>query len=159
VFIPRITRIATVLCLAGSTLPAQSSKTPAPAASGNVFRTETKLVIVDTVVTDKKGNYISDLTAKDFRVWEDKTEQTVKSFSHESGSPSGTQKQYVVFFFDDTSMSVSDQTTARQAAAKFTAANFGPNRMMAVADYSGPLKMTQNFTADPELLSKAFRFY
>ena len=112
---------------------------------------------MDAVVTDKKGNYIRDLTAKDFRVWEDKTEQTLKSFSHETGPAPGAQKQYVVFFFDDTSMSVADQTTARQAAAKFTAANFGPNRMMAVADFTGALKMTQNFTADPELLSKAFR--
>src|SRR5205085_2340186 len=116
---------------------------------------ETKLVLVDVVVTDKKGNYIRDLSAKDFRVWEDKTEQTVKSFSHEAGGP--TQNQYAVFFFDDTSMSLSEQSLARQAAAKFTAANFGPHRMMAVVDYTGALKMTQNFTPDPELLSKALR--
>jgi len=154
-----IIRLATVLCLAGITLPAQSSKAPSktPADSGNVFRTEIRLVVVDAVVTDKKGTYIRDLTAKDFRVWEDKTEQTVKSFSFEGSTTPGTQKQYVAFFFDDTSMSLSDQTVARQAAAKFTAANFGPNRMMAVADYSGPLKMTQAFTADPELLAKALR--
>ncbi len=136
---------------------AQSPKNSAPADSPNVFRTETRLVVVDAVVTDKKGNYIRDLTAKDFRVWEDKTEQMLKSFSHETGPTPGAQKQYMLFFFDDTSMSVADQTIARQAAAKFTAANFGPNRLMAVADYTGALKMTQNFTVDPELLSKALR--
>ena len=156
-----IALVTTVLCLAGSTLPAQSSRaqsTPkAPADSGNLIRTETKLVLVDVVVTDKKGNYIRDLTAKDFRVWEDKTEQMVKSFSLEGGEPApGAEKQYLVFFFDVTSMSVADQTAARQAAARYVAANFGPNRMMAVADYGGALKMTQNFTADPELLAKAF---
>jgi hypothetical protein len=43
--------------------------------SGAVIRTETKLVLVDTVVTDKKGNYIHDLEAKDFKVWEDNKEQ------------------------------------------------------------------------------------
>ena len=153
-----ILRVASVLCLAGGALLAQSSKTPAQADSGTVIRTETKLVLVDAVVTDKKGNYVRDLTAKDFRVWEDKTEQTVKSFSLESGEPSpGAQKQYVVLFFDDTGMSLSDQTRARQSAAQFVAANFGPNKMIAVVDFSGPLKMTQNFTADPELLSKALR--
>jgi VWFA-related protein len=149
--------MATVLCLAASTLPAQSPKNNAPADSGNVFRTETKLVLVDAVVTDKKGNYIRDLTAKDFRVWEDKTEQTVKSFSFEGGQSPSAQKQYMVFFFDDTSMSLVDQTRARQSAAQFAAANFGPNRMMAVADFGGALKLTQSFTADPELLSKALR--
>lgn len=150
-----IVRFATLLCLAGSTLPAQKNK--APADSGSVFRTETRLVLVDAVVTDKKGNYIRDLTAKDFRVWEDKTEQTVKSLSFEGSSPAGAQKQYVMFFFDDTGMSLANQTLARQAAAQFVAANFGPNHMMAVADFGGALKLTQNFTADPELLSKALR--
>ena len=82
-------------------------RTNAPADSGNVIRTETRLVLVDAVVTDKKGNYIRDLTAKDFRVWEDKKEQTVTSFSLEGGAPApGTDKQYVVFFFDATSMSI-----------------------------------------------------
>lgn len=152
--IRRIMQIITVLCLAGGALCAQSSK-PAPADSGSVIRTETKLVLVDAVVTDKKGNYIRDLTAKDFRIWEDKTEQMVKSFSLESGEPSGAQKQYLVFFFDLTSMSLPDQAVARQAAGKFVAANFGPNRMMAVADYGGTLKMTQNFTPSPELIAKA----
>ena len=156
--IRRILRFATVLCLAGATLPAQSPKANAPADSGNVIRTETKLVLVDAVVTDKKGNYVRDLTAKDFRVWEDKKEQMVTSFSLESGSPApGADKQYVVFFFDATSMSIADQTSARQAAAQFVAANFGPNRIMAVADFGGALKLSQNFTADPELLAKALR--
>jgi len=151
----RIMQITTVFCLAGGALCAQSSKNT-PTDSGNVIRTESKLVLVDAVVTDKKGNYIRDLTAKDFRVWEDKTEQIVKSFSMESGEPSASvQKQYLVFFFDLTSMSLSDQALARRAAGKFVAANFGPNRMMAVADYGGTLKMTQNFTASPELLAKA----
>ncbi len=153
--IRRLVVFATVLCLTGGTSPAQTPKNNAPADSGNVFRTETKLVLVDAVVTDKKGNYVRDLTAKDFRVWEDKTEQTVKSFSFEGAA--SADKQYVLFFFDDTSMSVADQGRARQSAAQFAAANFGPNRMMAVADFGGALKLTQSFTADPELLSKALR--
>jgi VWFA-related protein len=157
VHIRRVALIASVLCLAAGTLPAQAPKNNAAADSGNVFRTETKLVLVDAVVTDKKGNYVRDLTAKDFRIWEDKNEQVVKSFSFEGAQSPNAQKQYVVFFFDDTSMSLPDQGRARQSAAQFAAANFGPNRMMAVADFGGSLKLTQSFTADPELLSKALR--
>ena len=72
--------LAGVLGLAVVLSPARGQNAQ-PAESGNVIRSETKLVLVDAVVTDKKGGYIRDLTAKDFKVWEDKKEQKVKSFS------------------------------------------------------------------------------
>ncbi len=62
--IQRFMRLAIVLSVAGGIVPAQSSKNPPPADSGNVFRAETRLVIVDAVVTDKKGSYVRDLTVK-----------------------------------------------------------------------------------------------
>ena len=40
---------------------------------------------MDAVVTDKKGAYVHDLEAKDFKVWEDNKEQQIKSFSFEAG--------------------------------------------------------------------------
>lgn len=129
------------------------SRGQAPADSG-VIRTETKLVLVDTVVTDKKGNYVRDLTAKDFRVWEDNKEQTIKSFSFEAdpASPSNSQPRYLVLFFDNASMGIPDQAQARKAALDFIDHNSGPNRLMAIVNYSGSLQIAQNFTADPERL-------
>src|SRR5262245_59396335 len=38
---------------------------------------EIELVNVDVVVTDKKGNFIPNLTAKNFRLFEDKVEQKI----------------------------------------------------------------------------------
>jgi hypothetical protein len=52
--------------------------------TGVVIQTETKLVLVDSVVTDKKGQYVRDLTMKDFKVWEDNKEQTIKTFTFEA---------------------------------------------------------------------------
>src|SRR3979490_890521 len=71
-----------------------------------VIQTETRLVLVDAVVTDKKGNYLRDLTTKDFRVWEDSKEQTIKSFSFEADAagPNKGQKRYMVLFFDNSTM-------------------------------------------------------
>src|SRR5260370_36014584 len=46
-----------------------------------VIKKESKLVLVDSVVTDKKGNYIRDLTQNDFKVFEDNKEQAVSTFS------------------------------------------------------------------------------
>jgi hypothetical protein len=57
------------------------------------IKSETRLVLVDTVVTDKKGNYVRDLTAKDFKVWEDNKEQAVTSFSLEDERASGATVQ------------------------------------------------------------------
>ena len=70
------------------------------------FKAETRLVLVDTVVTDKKGNYITDLQQKDFKVWEDDKEQPVNSFSSETTvAPAGKeQPRYLVLFFDNSTM-------------------------------------------------------
>jgi VWFA-related protein len=143
-----------ILCVAG--LMAQ---TPPPAAAppGPVIKTETRLVLVDTVVTDKKGNYIRDLTAKDFKVWEDNKEQPIKGFSFEAdaGSQAPSQRRYLVLFFDNSTMEMADQTRARQDAAKFIEKNAGPNRMIAIVDFGGRLRIAQNFTDDTERLKKA----
>ncbi|MCI0720284.1 MAG: hypothetical protein L0338_15145, partial [Acidobacteria bacterium] len=40
-----------------------------------------ELVNLDVVVTDKRGNFIPNLTQKNFRVYEDKVEQKVTNFS------------------------------------------------------------------------------
>src|ERR1700685_425352 len=128
------------------------ARAQAPADSG-VIRTETKLVLVDSVVTDKKGNYIHDLTGKEFKVFEDGKEQVIKSFSSESDPASGpNRKHYLVLLFDNSTMNFGDQAHAREAAAKFIQSNGGPNRLMAIANFGGAMQIAQNFTEDPQRL-------
>ena len=107
---------------------AQEPATPAGPPSA-VIKTEAREVLVDTIVTDKHGNYIRDLTAKDFRVWEDDKEQKIKSFQNASdpASPAAVQKHYLVLFFDNSTMNPADQGRARIAAGQFIDANAGPN--------------------------------
>ena len=127
-------------------------------ASGSmpVIKSETRVVLVDAVVTDKKGQYVRDLGQKDFHVLEDNKEQKITSFSFEAdpNSPNNSQKHYMVLLFDNATMNFGDQALARQAAAKFIDANAGPNRLMAVIDYAGGLVVAQNFTADADRLKK-----
>jgi VWFA-related protein len=150
--------IAMAICqLAGFAPLAQAQQPAAEASAGDTtIRKQTRLVLVDTVVTDKKGGYIRDLTLKDFKVWEDNKEQSIKSFSFEqdNGSPEQAQKRYLVLFFDNSTMDMSDQVRARQAAAKFIDANAGPNRLIAVADFGGTVRIAQNFTADATKLKQ-----
>jgi VWFA-related protein len=152
----RLANFGTILVLAGGFAPAQQPKPDAVPDSGAVIRTETKVVLVDTVVTDKKGNYVRNLTAKDFKVWEDNKEQTVKSFSFQSdpGAPGGAQRRYIVLFFDNSTMEPGAQAQARQAAAKFIDSNAGPNRLMAIVNFGGAIQIAQNFTDDAARLKQ-----
>jgi VWFA-related protein len=131
----------------------QSAETPNNA--GVTIRAESRLVLVDVVVTDKKGGYVEDLTQKDFRVWQDDQEQKIASFSFgQSASSPDAQKRHLVLFFDDESMKASDQMLARAAAGKFLDANSRPGTYIAIIDYAGTMQVAQNFTDDTERLKK-----
>src|SRR5437588_51836 len=70
--------------------PAQpQAASPAEQQPAVVIKKESKLVLVDSVVTDKKGNYIRDLTQNDFKVFEDNKEQQVSTFT--TGADAATQ--------------------------------------------------------------------
>jgi VWFA-related protein len=139
----------------------QPSATAAPAATAGqqpIIKKESNLVLVDAVVTDKKGNYVHDLTEKDFKVYEDNKEQPISSFS--SGADvaiqaNNGQRRYLILFFDNSSMAAPDQIQARAAATKFVDANAGPDHVMAVADFGGALRIVQNFTANADVLHAA----
>src|SRR5216683_6529666 len=140
--------------------PVAHAQQPAATAESDtsVIRTETRLVLVDTVVTDKKGNYIRDLAQKDFKVWEDGKEQPLTSFSfEESTGATNAQPRYMVLFFDNSTMDFGDQAKARDAAAKFIDANAGPNRLIAIADFGGNVRISQNFTADAGRLKQVVK--
>lgn len=126
--------------------------------NAGVIRTESRVVLVDAVVTDKKGNYVRDLKQQDFKVYEDNKEQAISSFSFGSdpatAQPNG-QKHYVILFFDNSSMEMPDQIQARAAAGKFIDANGSADRLIAVADFGGVLNIRQNFTANADLLKAA----
>ena len=131
---------------------------PTPPASGNftpIIKKETALVLVDTVVTDKQGNYIRDLTPERFSGLRGQQrtdgqellfgEQCLRSFGQSSS-------RYLVLFFDNSTMNAGDQAQARAAALKFLDANTGANRYIAIVNFDGTLQVAQNFTTDAERL-------
>src|SRR3984885_962911 len=122
-----------------------------------ILRAETRLVLVDAVVTDKKGNYLRDLMQNDFKVWEDGKEQSLSSFSFEESTDAHPQPHYMVLFFDNSTMDMGDQIKARDAAAKFIDANAGPDRLIAIAEFGGTVRISQNFTADAARLKQVVK--
>jgi VWFA-related protein len=148
-----MTHMAGAMFLALPLIHLSAQTPPGSANDATVIRAETRLVLVDSVVTDKKGNYIRDLNQKDFKVWEDGKEQPITSFTYEESTGSGKpQPRYMVLFFDNSTMDFADQAKARDAAAKFIDANAGPDRLIAIAEFGGTVRISQNFTADAERL-------
>ena len=119
-----------------------------------VIQTETRVVLVDAIVTGKKGAYVRDLTAKDFRIWQDGKEQAIRSLSFNAES-AGSQPHFLVLFFDNTGITSRDQVLLRQAAANFIDSNSGPNHLMAVVNYNGAVRVAQNFTDNAGRLKNA----
>lgn len=136
---------AALLCTIAASTPAQQTTT---------IQTETRVVLVDAIVTAKNGSYVRDLTQKDFRIWEDNKEQTIKSFSLESATEA-SQPRSLVLFFDQSTMQAMDQIPALQSASRFIDAETGPNRRMAVVSYDGVLRVRQNFTDNAGRLKDA----
>ena len=156
----KTTPLFTVALVLAAILPAQAIQAQAQQDrvqdSHTIIRSESRLVLVDSVVTDKKGGYIHGLTEKDFKVWQDGKEQTISSFSFQADAASDTsRRRYIVLFFDNTTVSMANQAFARQAAVKFIEANAGPNRMMSVIEFGPALRVAQNFTEDVDRLKKA----
>ena len=97
-----------------------AAELPQAVPTDTVIRTESRIVLVDAVVTDKKGHYVTDLTQGDFKVYEDNKEQTITSFSSEAdpAMQAAGQKHYMILFFDNSSMEMGDQMQARRRGGK-----------------------------------------
>ena len=154
--------------------PGPDKKQAAEPAVQGVIRAEANMVLVSVAVTDKKGNYLHDLKQEEFHVFEDGKEQPITSFSYEAGKraivpgrqqtgqepAAGTSnkpaaplhRRFIVIFFDNSSLGLDQQLYERDQAVKFVESTASPYRLMAVVDYGGSLKMTQDFTADKDLL-------
>jgi VWFA-related protein len=136
-----------------------SSQQPASQVAAPAIKSESRTVRVDVVVTDKKGNYVHDLKADDFKVYEDNKQQPVTNFSFgaDPNAPGASTRHYLILFFDNSTMDARDQIQARAAAAKFIDQNAGPDRVMAVANFGGTLRIDMNFTSDVARLKQAVK--
>jgi VWFA-related protein len=115
-----------------------------------VIKAETRLVLVDAIVTGKKDQPVRDLSAKDFRIWEDNKEQSVESVSLNAARPSRT-----ILFFDRASLPAADQLRLRPDVARFIDANTGPDHLMAIVNYDQGVQVAQIFTDNPGRLHDA----
>ncbi len=156
----RFRRVELALALVGLVAGVATAQDATPTSPNitetPVVRAESRLVLVDTVVTDKKGNHIRDIAPGEFHVFEDNKEQSIKSVTPESTTRerSGMSSYFVLFFGR---MNTSELVYAREKAVQFIEANASPNRPIAIVNYldTGNVKLTQSFTSDATRLKQA----
>jgi VWFA-related protein len=152
-------------------LHAQDSSTEVPSVT---IRTNTRLVMVDVVVTDKKGQPVPGLKAEDFTVEENGKRQRVAIFTGPGGAqpapeplPPGlisNRPEYVrpagvptVLLVDATNSQFQDQAYGRQQMLKYVGAQAESGNPLAVMTLTDRLRVVQEFTSDPKILAAAIR--
>src|SRR5579885_1785566 len=67
--------------------PAAAAPQPSPNPDRSQIRVQVNEVVVPVTVTDEKGRFVSDLEAKDFRIFDEGKEQKIEFFTRERGQP------------------------------------------------------------------------
>ena len=88
------------------------------AAHQVVFRAETDLASFGVTVTDRRGNFLTDLTGEDFEITEDGKPQTLKYFLR-GNQTDAAPELHIGLLFDTSGSMLTDIATARTAAIKF----------------------------------------
>jgi VWFA-related protein len=139
------------------------------------IRANTRLVVVDVVVTDKKGHAVTNLKAEDFTVEENGKRQKISVFvppvagnqvapeatppgifsNHpENVGPAGAP---IVLVLDAANSQFKDQAYARSQMLKYVAQQTQSGRPMAVVALTDRLRVLQQFTTDPQILVTAIK--
>jgi VWFA-related protein len=156
-------------------LRAQQAETGIPVPT---IRVNTRLVLVDVVVTDKKGQAVTGLKPDDFLVEENGKKQKISTFSTpeentktsvppmlppgiysnrpEYRSPGGPA---TVLLLDAANTPFRDQAYARLQMLKYVQEQNKPGQRIAIFTLTNSLRMLQDFTSDPQVLLTALKNY
>jgi VWFA-related protein len=145
--------------------------------SDQTLRTNTRLVVVDVVVTDSKGQPVPDLKPADFTLLEDGKPQKISGFNfeHPGGAPAPTAQAQLppsvvtnapkfqsnslnVILFDTVNGDFAEHAYARDQLLKFlNTAELG--RPVAIFALQTQLKLLHDFTTDNKSLSAVVAKY
>jgi VWFA-related protein len=73
----------------------KNTKREASPKSRSTYRVKVNAVVINATVTDKSGNPVTDLTAHDFKLYEDGKPQTIQTFAQESIDPLELEKALI----------------------------------------------------------------
>src|SRR5258708_1376701 len=165
---------ALVLNLAAGPTILNAQQAPADVPTITI-RANTRLVVVDVVVTDKKGQPVTGLKPEDFTVEENGKKQKVSVFvppgitnrTAATPAPAGVFSNHpenltpggipTVLLLDAANSPFKDQSYARSQMLKYVLQQGQSGRPMAVLTLTDHLRVLQQFTSDPQVLLTAIK--
>ena len=85
-----------LICLCAYLFPQnKNSKKEASSKSRSTYGVKVNAVVINATVTDKSGNPVTDLTARDFKLYDDGTPQSIQTFVLESIDPPELEKAQI----------------------------------------------------------------
>ncbi len=153
-----------------------------PATAGLTFVDEYELTIANLVVhvTDRSGGVVPDLTAEDFRVFQNGEPQQITNFAFftadavrgstreagdqppdapsawASGAGTAPAPVYLVLYVDNTNLRPLDRNRVLAQTRQFVTTRLHlPAQMMVVVHQAASVEVLQDFTADPEKILAA----
>jgi VWFA-related protein len=166
-------RIVSLLALLALTVPAipQATKVvETPRSYGEEI--DVNAVLLDVIVTDRKGNHILGLGPEDFVVTENGVQQPIDSVDYFTNRRLLDQREeqaafkvervhddrYFVFFFDKPSQPPAlfdELTQAREAVKRFLDKEMKDTDLIAIVGHDVRLKVYSDFTNDKQQLTRA----
>jgi VWFA-related protein len=135
---------------AAKTTPATTQQNPAD----RPIRVQVREVIVPITVTDDKGRFVSDLEAKDFKIFDEGREQKIQFFTRERGQP-----VVVGFLIDQSNTSRVNWKQYQEAAIELVLTLLPGDKKFAgyLIGYSSEAELLANTTHDSEKLIEKIR--
>ena len=124
------------------------------APTGQPFRIQVNEVIVPVTVTDEKGKFVNDLEKKDFKIYDEGKEQTIRFFTRERSQP-----VVVGFLIDQSNASRMHWTKYQDAATELVLTLLPGDKKYSgyLIGYSQEADLIVNTTSDPEKLVDRIR--
>ena len=117
-----------------------------------IYRTNVDEVLLDCTVINEKGETVNDLSAKDFRVWENGAPQTINSVEHEDAPVS-------MGILVDNSGSMRDKRSAVNAAAYKFLRDSNPADESFIVNFSNRAYLDQGFTSSLTALDRGLSHF
>jgi Ca-activated chloride channel family protein len=147
-----LTFLATSLAMGQKSRP-QPSPTPALDQGQEKEVVNIRRVRLPITVTDKKGQFVTGLTAKDFLVFEDKVPQQIDSFTSEENN---SLPLYVAVLMDTSPSTAGKLKFEQESAMNFIQTVVRPRKdRVLFATFDDQVILRQDFTDRLELLDRA----
>jgi len=122
------------------------------ARAQQVIRSESRLVIVPTVVLDEKGAYVAGLTTGDFQLLDEGTPRAVRV----DASDTGVAPISLIVAIQSAQLSAAVLAKIRKIGAMIQPLIIGEHGEAAVIAFDEDLHIVQEFTSDPDAIADAF---